>query len=56
MLGACSASPAVKPAAYGFELEECSRTAKTCDESIACENAVRGKYGRPLRDPKVGCK
>jgi hypothetical protein len=43
-----------KPAAYGVELEECSRNAKTCEESVSCENQVRARYGRPLRTG--GCK
>ena len=45
----CWAVPSPRPAAYGFELEECSRTATSCTESIACENKVRARYSRPLR-------
>ena len=45
-----------KPAAYGAELAECSRTAETCEQSIACENETRARYGRPLRDATKGCK
>jgi hypothetical protein len=41
---------------YGFELEECTRKADTCQESIACENEVRARYSRPLRDAAKGCK
>ena len=41
-----------RPAAYGAELEECNRTAATLEESITCENKVRTRYGRPLRDAR----
>ena len=40
-----------RPAAYGTELEECSRTSRTCAESIACETKVRARYGR---EPRTG--
>lgn len=47
---ACGSKPApIAPASYGIELEECNRTAKTCEESISCENRVRARHGRPLR-------
>jgi hypothetical protein len=55
-------APGPSPAAiesaaeYGARLEECNRTAKNCDESIACENKLRAARGRPLRDPKGGCQ
>jgi hypothetical protein len=39
----------VRPAAYGAELAACSESAKTCEESIVCENKVRARYQRPLR-------
>jgi hypothetical protein len=39
-----------KPAAYGAELAACSETSTSLAESIACENGVRARYGRPLRD------
>jgi len=57
-LAACSSDPpvSVKALTYGFELEECNRNAKTCDESIKCENDARKKYSRPLRDADAGCK
>lgn len=45
----CIPPRTAKPAAYGVELEECNRTAKTCEESIRCENQVRARYGRPPR-------
>ncbi len=48
LLAGCTPNIA-RPAAYGAELEECSRKAATCDESIACENKVRARYGRPAR-------
>ncbi len=50
----CAANLA-RPAAYGAELEECNRTAQSCDESIACENLVRARYGRAPRSAKEGC-
>jgi hypothetical protein len=46
--GACGVGP--RPATYQAELVACSQTAKTLAESIACENAVRARYGRPPRD------
>jgi hypothetical protein len=56
MLMGCSSAPSPKPAFYGFELEQCNKLATTCEESIACENKVRARYNRPLRDPKGGCQ
>jgi hypothetical protein len=40
-----------RPAAYKFELEECTRHATNCEESIACENRTRARYGR---EPRTG--
>jgi hypothetical protein len=45
----CIPPRTAKPAAYGAELAACSETAKTCEESIRCENQVRARYGRPPR-------
>ncbi len=45
-----------RPATYSGELGACTATSKTCAESIACENDVRAKYKRELRDPKAGCQ
>lgn len=45
-----------KPANYTTDLTQCNLTAKTCQESIACENEVRAKYKRPLRDASKGCE
>lgn len=43
-------TPSPKALTYTVELEECNRTAKTCEQSIACENDVRTRYKRfPLR-------
>ena len=57
ILLACSPPvPSGKSMTYGFELEECNRNAKTCAESIACENEARKRYTRPLRDVDGGCK
>ena len=53
-LVACVHSTA-RPTAYGVELADCTRTSATCEESIACENAVRVRYGREPRDPAKGC-
>jgi len=39
-----------KPAAYSAELAECNRSAQTLQDSIACEDRVRVRYGRPVRD------
>lgn len=56
----CGASPpssevSEKAAIYEFELTACSQKAATLRESIACENEVRARYGRPLRAmPKDG--
>ncbi len=47
--------PSAKPANYGAELQLCTVTAKTCEESIDCENRVRAKYNRPMR-PQDGCQ
>ncbi len=43
------------PAEYGAELALCSASSTTCAQSIACENDVRAKHKRPLRDPAKGC-
>lgn len=45
-----------RPASYGAQLEECNRNAKSCEESVRCENGVRAKYNRPARDLDAGCK
>jgi len=45
----CAPSTA-RPAAYGAELTACTTTSATLEASIACENGVRARYGRPLRD------
>jgi hypothetical protein len=50
---ACWAS---RPASYTSQLADCTEKSKTCEESIACENEVRVKYKRPLRDADGGCK
>jgi hypothetical protein len=43
-------TPSPKALSYTVELEECNRTTKTCEQSIACENDVRTRYRRfPLR-------
>ncbi len=42
-----------RPAAYTTELEECNRKSNTLKESVDCENEVRIKYNRPLRDAGV---
>lgn len=47
--GCASAAPAARPAAYETELVVCNRTARSMYESIACENDVRARYGRPRR-------
>lgn len=47
--GCSSAASKAKPAAYGVELAACSEMAKTCEESIRCENEARKRHGRPLR-------
>lgn len=44
-----------KPAKYTTDLAACNQLAKTCEESIKCENEVRKANGRPLRDPSKGC-
>ncbi|HKN66792.1 MAG TPA: hypothetical protein VJW73_10965 [Gemmatimonadaceae bacterium] len=49
LAGCATAAPLVNPTDYAAKLEECSRNAKTCDESIACENKLRASLGRPLR-------
>jgi hypothetical protein len=43
----------VTPAAYGAELAACTNVSQTLHESIECENKVRNRYGRPLRDAGV---
>lgn len=55
LCGCAAAAPVVEPGKYGLELADCTATSKTCDESIACENALRAKLGRPLRDADAGC-
>lgn len=56
----CGASPpsaevSEKAAIYELELTSCSQRSATLRESIACENEVRARYGRPLRAmPKDG--
>lgn len=58
-ISACSpnTTPATaKSLSYGIELEECNRLSKTCIDSIQCENEVRTRYKRPLRDVSAGCK
>ena len=49
-------TPTPKTISYGIMLEECNRTANTCEESIYCENEARAKYNRPLRNVEEGCK
>jgi hypothetical protein len=52
-VGHCAAGckpSAARPAAYGAELAECTRSSATLAASIECENGVRTRYGRPLRD------
>lgn len=53
-LHGCKPSTAA-PAAYGAELADCNRLARTCAESINCENVARKLRGRPLRDVDAGC-
>ena len=53
VLAACEPSTA-KPAAYGAELEECTRRSITLTESVKCENEVRARYGRPPRALDAG--
>jgi hypothetical protein len=57
-----------KAATYGAELAACTASAKArqtqgattdaeaCQESIACENAVRARYDRPARRFALDCK
>jgi len=52
---ACS-SPPHRSVGYGLELTKCNENAKTCTDSIVCENAVRAREGRPLRDVDAGCE
>lgn len=54
-VSACGAAVAIKPAEYGVALKECHDNAKTCEESIDCENRLRADAGRPLR-AQDGCK
>lgn len=60
LLVGCASARSLRSASYGAELEECNLTAKTCEESIACENKVRAKYpiivdGKPTqRLPRIG--
>jgi hypothetical protein len=46
---ACVPASSARPAAYGAELTDCSETSGTLEESVACENRVRARYGRPAR-------
>lgn len=46
----CTEPHYARPAAYGVELADCSESSATLADSIACENRVRARYGRPLRD------
>lgn len=55
-LHGCKPAQAADVANYGVALEECNRVAKTCADSISCENAVRATHGRPLRDVDAGCE
>lgn len=41
--------PLCEPEAYGPALQACTELAHTLTESIACENAIRERCGRPLR-------
>lgn len=50
LLGACG------PIGYGTSLVECNDRARTCQESIECENKWRASKGRALRDVDAGCK
>jgi hypothetical protein len=52
ILVGCQPSVA-RPAAYGAELVACSKSSATLADSITCENSVRARYGRPLRDAGV---
>ncbi len=55
--GNVSKEPATNRAdQYGDELKDCNLDAGTCLQSIECENRVRAKYGRPMRDLGKGCK
>ena len=45
-----------RPASYSAQLADCTAKSSTCEESIACENEVRAKYNRPLRDADAGCQ
>lgn len=53
LLAGCVAG---KPATYQAELVDCNRTATSCAESIACENRLREREHRPLRDADGGCR
>lgn len=44
-----------KSAAYEGELTGCTLQSKTLCESIACENKVRARYGRPDRPEPAKC-
>jgi hypothetical protein len=50
----CAAPPPV--ALYGPGLVICNEKAKTCEESIRCENDLRKANNRPLRDIDAGCQ
>lgn len=49
----CNATTS-RPAAYEAALVACNEWADTLAESIDCENKVRRKFGRPLRDAGEG--
>lgn len=53
VLGACIDT---KTPLYGAGLAACNQTAKTCEESIRCENDLRKANNRPPRDIDAGCK
>ncbi len=63
-LSACIPNTA-RAMTYGAELQTCTASARekypndnalACESSIACENDVRARYGRPLRDASKGCQ
>lgn len=51
VLGAasCASHRPERPALYELELTECTAKSPTLAMSIACENGVRARYGRPPR-------
>jgi len=56
LIFSCNHPISPKTLSYGTELEECNRNATSCEESITCENEVRKRYKRALRDEDAGCK